>query len=345
MEINSKEVSMSISRSASISSSDSESIIKQLNKKDHLMLPEYYKVNLPEAEIPFDAIKLEGDAERTAKLYCGHRNQQRLRLYKNDHPQQVKQIKKTTAIEIIKHDKLKNSKIMTICVGFFGGLGSLGWLAGPVGGIPGTALGVGSGLALGGLFIKNRINRKMKIQISISDHFVQWRAEAIINKVYPIFKNFVNTHQEFQDFICPISQDICAIPVLAPDGKTYDKDTIEAYIASLGAGENDPIASPIRGKSFCKNDLMINTQYCKDVIEIAKKVYHEVITIGDANVMAYGLEAVSKNTKEIMNSLLTQVEYQVWAELKPEVESGKITASQRDAIVARTVAQWDWKIQ
>jgi len=336
---------MSSPRSVSISSYSHHSSEKEVpKKKDHQMLPEFYDVIIPKTLIPFDSIKLSGDAEKTARLYCGYANRQRVRAYKNDHANQAKLVKKTTTIEVLKHDKLKNAKIMTICTVILGGIGSIGWVAGPIGGAPGTTLGVLGGMALGGVLLKNRINKKIRVQISISDHFTQWRADAIINKVYPIFKNFINGRKEFEDFICPISQDICAIPMLAPDGQTYDKDTIEEYIASLGVGDDDHIESPYKNGTFCKNDLIINTQYCKDIIEKAKEVYKEVITAGDDSIQAHGLDAVKKNTKDIMNSFKTQVEYQVWAELKPEVESGKITNDQRDAIIARTVAQWDWKI-
>jgi len=347
MEINTKQVNMSASRSVSGSSySYSSSSEKEtIKKKNHQMLPEFYEVIIPKTDIPFDSIKLDGDAERTARLYCGYANRQRVRIYRNDHPKQAKLVKKNTTIEVLKHDKLKNAKIMTICTVVLGGIGSIGWVAGPVGGAPGTTLGVLGGMALGGVLLKNRINKKIRVQISISDHFAQWRADAIINKVYPIFNNFINGREEFQDFICPILQDICSIPVLAPDGQTYDKDSIEAYITSLGADDDDPIQSPYRNGTFCKNDLVINTQYCKDIIEKAKEVYQEVIIAGDDSVKAHGLDAVKKNTKEIMHSLMTQVEYQVWAELKPDVESGKINTAQRDAIVARTVAQWDWKVK
>lgn len=337
---------MSASKSISGSScSHSSSLQKEVvKKKDHQMLPEYYKVIIPPTDIPYDSIQLNGEAERIARLYCAPARIQRVRVYKNEHPQQAKDVKKKTTIYVLKHNKLKNSKIMTICVGVLGGIGSLGWIAGPVGGIPGTTLGVVGGLAFGGYLLKNRINQKIRVEISISDHFVAWRTDAITNKVYPIFKNFINAHEEFKDFICPLSLDICSVPMLAPDGRTYDKDFIEEYISSLGAGDDDPIQSPIRNGTFCKNDLVLNTQYCKDVIQKSEEVYKEILNVGDNNVNAHGLDAVQKNTKEIMKSLMTQVEYQVWAEYKPDVESGKITSSQRDAIVARTIAQWDWKI-
>ncbi|SRR5258705_584023 len=337
---------MSASRSVSGSSyaHSSSSEEETPKKKDHQMLPEFYKVIIPDTDIPFDSIKLAGDAEKTARLYCGYANRQRIRIYKNDNPTQSKLVKKTTTIEVLKHDKIKNAKIMTICIGVCGGIGSIGWVAGPVGGIPGTTLGIIGGVALGGVLLKKRINKKIRLQISISDHFSQWRADAIINKVYPIFKNFINSRKEFEDFICPISQDICAIPMLAPDGKTYDKDTIDQYFTALGVKDNEHIDSPYRNGTFCKNDLVINTQYCKEIIEKAEKVYKEIIRLGKDDVKTHGLDAVKKNTKEIMDSILTQVEYQVWAELKQDLENGNITTAQRDKIVARTVAQWDWKI-
>jgi len=337
---------MSASRSVSgYSYSSSSSSEEARKKKDHQMLPEYYKVIIPPTDIPYDSVQLNGEAERMARLYCSPRRVQRVRIYKKDHPKQAKDVKKKTTIYVLKHNKLKNTKIMSVCIGVFGGLGSLGWLAGPAGGIPGTTLGVAGGLVLGGYLLKRRINQKIRVEISISDHFVVWRADAMTNKVYPIFKNFINAHEEFQDFICPISLDICAVPMLAPDGRTYDKDFIEDYITALGAGDDDPIDSPIRNGTFCKNDLVLNIQYCKDIIEKSEEIYKQILDLGDENVTAHGLDAVQKNTKEIMESLKTQVEYQVWAEYKPDVESGKITSAQRDAIVARTVAQWDWKIQ
>lgn len=336
---------MSVSKSASFISSDSNPFKKEADKgRNQKILPDYYKVILPKTDIPYDSVQLNGEAERIAKLYCGPKRISRINAYKNDHPEQSKNVKNKTTVHIIKHNKLKNTKIMTISVAIFGSLGSLGWLAGPVGGIPGTTLGVAGGLALGGYFIKKRIERKIRLEISFSNHFYAWRADAIVNRVYPIFKNFIDADEEFQEFICPISQDICSVPMKAPDGQTYDKEFIEEYISSLGAGDDELIESPIRNGKFCKNDLVLNVQYCQDIIKKSQDAYDRIVVIGNANVAAYGLEAVKKTTQEVMDSIMKQVEYQVWCDCKSDVENGSITSAQRDAIVARTVAQWDWKI-
>jgi len=330
----SSSVSRSASGSVSSSSSSEDEAVKQKNREDaayRRIVPR--NVNVPPMAYTIDVITLCGQAKTDVRLYAGPREKPRRDVYKKDNVKVVKKVSRQTTIRVLKQDALKNSRTMAISVGIFGGLGSLGWLAGPVGGAPGTSLGIALGMGVGGLIIKKSVDRKINIAITFSDHYAEWRAKAITTKVYPIFRNFIETDDVFEDFFCPISQDICSVPMLAPDGRTYDQSQINDYIASLGAGDDDPIVSPIRGKSFCKNDLIVNTQYCRDLVKKAEEVYDDVVRYGRDNEIKHGVAAVIKNTQDLMEGIRIQVAFQLYYAYDDDVRNHRLTEDERDAIL------------
>jgi hypothetical protein len=59
------------------------------------------------------------------------------------------------------------------------------------------------------------------------------------------------------DFLCFISKKIMSDPVVAEDGETYEKESIEAYFAEKEK-YSSPITSPATGKPMGKNILPNN---------------------------------------------------------------------------------------
>jgi len=131
--------------------------------------------------------------------------------------------------------------------------------------------------------------------------------------------------------------------IQAPDGKTYDQEAINEYIDSCDATSDQIVRSPIRGKDFCRNDLMFNTQYCWDLIQKAEYVYQDVIQYGRDNEIKYGVEAVIKNTQEIMNAIHKQACFKIYYELDDDVRDGKMTSQERDDVIRESTKQWDFR--
>jgi hypothetical protein len=296
-----------------------------------------------ESRLPMDGITLVGKAKSNAELFCSTSPKGRRRAYKKANPEKVKKLAHTARINVVRKDLAKNSKIMTISILIFGAIGSCGWIAGPVGGIPGTTLGVAAGATVGGVIIKKYINKKINIAIEISQHFTEWRYDSIIGKVYPTFKNFINENKEFQDFLCPISHDICAVPMLAPDKKTYDKSSIVGYIHSRTSEDDVQIESPFKNSSFAVNELVFDVEYCRKLIIKAQEVYKTVLQQCLKNEIKFGLQAVIQNTFETMEKIRVTVQREMWDDLDELVESKKITEEKRSQIIREATSQWDFR--
>lgn len=232
---------------------------------------------------------------------------------------------------------------MAVSVCGMGLIGSFGWFSGPAGGIAGTTLGIASGFLVGGYIIHNHVNKKINVAIQFSDHYAQWRAKAIIEKVYPIFRNFIDSDKEFEDFMCPIAQDICSVPMLAPDGRTYNQKEIYEYISYKTNSDDQNVRSPIRGKDFCKNDLVVDSDYCRRLIEKTEKIYQDVVEYGHESAVEHGMKAVISNTQELMENIRVQVEVGLYLELNEAVRNKKMTKNERDDLIELGTKQWDFR--
>lgn len=336
--------------SSSSATPDSSSIYSSSNDKDKKradaaivrIVP--HGIDIPQSSLPLDRIVLCDNAKLHSKVYCGSGTKPRVKLYKRQHPHEYNRVSNKTTMSVLKKDVGKNAKIMAFFVTLFGGLGAIGFVGSPlIGGLT-TGAGVGIGVAISCHVIKKRINEKIAIDIEISDHYLIWRAKAIADKVYPLFKNFVDTDKKFEEFMCPIAQDICSLPMLAPDGHTYNLSHIYAYIDRITKDPQEEVVSPLRGKSFCKNDLVFDTDYCRRIINKAERVYAKVKEYGDKNVVRHGLTAVISNTREVMEKVRKQVAFQLWDAYDQDVEGGIMTEDERSEIIRESTAQWDFRI-
>lgn len=153
----------------------------------------------------------------------------------------------------------------------------------------------------------------------------------------------MDTDLEFENFLCPISNDLCSIPMLAPDGQTYNQLEIYNYIKLQQAEDDQNVRSPLRGQDFCKNDLVVNTKYCRDLIEKANKVYQDVQKYGHDSSIGIGMEAVIKNTKELMEGIRLQVSFQLYQALEDAVKANKMTNDERAEAITAATRQWDFR--
>jgi len=302
-------------------------------------------VKIPDTKLGPEVIALYGKPRREASLYCGPLDARRRKEYKKDaqNRTEIKAVTKKASMTVLKEDAAKNSKILSVSVLVFGGLGSLGWIGGPIGGAAGTSIGIASGVAVGGAIIKHNINKKVNITISFSDHFASWRAMATAQKIYPIFRNFVDMDKEFEGFMCPITDDICAIPVVSPGGKTYEQSAIYAYIDGTRADPSVKIISPLRDEHFSKNELIINVKYCRDLNKKCSEIYRRILANGKQLEVQYGMHAVMQNTKEIMEGIRLQLAFQLYQQYDKEVHAGRMTREKRDQIIDESTKQWDFR--
>jgi hypothetical protein len=305
------------------------------------VIPNGIKPSMP--PLGFNAITLLGQAKNDVELYSGPAETPRRRKYKEEHPLRVNDLRKTTAIRLLKDDAAENSAITSLCVGICGGIGSIGWIAGPVGGAPGTTLGIAGGFCIAGAIIKHRISKQINIDIMVSDHYSTWKAEAIAKKAYPVFKNFINASDVFMDFLCPLSDDICQIPLKAPDGRTYDQESIHQYIKTTGKKDHENVLSPFRGEEFCKNDLVVDVDYCRKLIIKAHLVYHDVVKFGKDNEIREGIEAVTKNTYALMEEIRQKMVLQIYSECEESLRKKDIEREDIGRIIEEKTKQWDFR--
>ncbi len=306
------------------------------------LLPFGVKTHLSESKVESTALMLLGGAETTCRMHGESESSLREKTYRKENKALVKSTTKKTALTVIKTDAKKNSKAMGISVGVGAALGCVGFAGGPIGGAIGVSVGSTIGFFVGGVYIKNNITKKINIQIFTSDHYTKWRADAVIQKVFPIFKNFLDADDQFEDFFCPISQDIISIPMKAPDGKTYEKDMIEGYLLAVTKDAEKKCESPIRGKSFSRSELVFDLTYCQNLIVKTQEVYKKVKEVEGNYILKYGLEAVQKNTKQTIDSLYTSVKFHYFNELSIKKENRNMTLEQLEAKVKKECAQWDW---
>lgn len=330
------------------------------------IIPDDLKYPITKTKLPFDAMIICGRAEKTCDTYVGKTEEnedKRITLYKEEKPKEVKKIEKKVTFTILKENVAKNAVVMSITVPVFGLLGSLAFLAsGPLAIIIGpifTSAGIAIGGTAGGLIINHFVNEKIKIEIVASECFSKWRHKAVTEKVYPIFRNFVDTDAKFKSLLCPFSRDLCFIPLKAPDGITYNQSDIYAYIEKKAkeAGVTDPIQiekfkidSPLKiaskGSSviikFSKKKLLFDFDYCKNLIETSEKTYQEIKANDKETIAAYGLEAVIENTKDLMKQIHFQMYYKAIQEIKDKREKGLITKAEEKDIKLKLTAQWNF---
>jgi hypothetical protein len=208
-----------------------------------------------------------------------------------------------------------------------------------------VSFGLGSGFVAGNLAGGAVGATYSVITLSHSNEYLQWKGEAIVRKVFPVWQNFLNEYVD--DFICPISQDLIGIPVRAPDGRTYEKAAIERWInqkelAAEGLEEPERTnilinTSVIRACIITKESLVYADDYHKKLFERLATVYNDgVAAVLGPNIAspnrALVMEAIQVYAQNVLpqnNQIITQAYNQCLEEL----EAGRMT---QDEYVQKT---------
>jgi len=86
----------------------------------------------------------------------------------------------------------------------------------------GAAIGGGIGSLVGATYNVSEMER--------SREYTTWRDQAIRDKIFPLFQQFLEKSDVIENFLCPITQDLISIPVRDPKGRVYERDAIFAWI-------------------------------------------------------------------------------------------------------------------
>lgn len=295
-------------------------------------------------KVPFDALMVPNQCKVNMDFYFGDNEKERLILCKKENSPEIQELKKKETIKVLKQDAGKNAKVMLVSVFIFGGLGSLGWLASPLGGMIGTPVGVGAGLLVGGLVVKHLVNEQVNIAIQFSDHYVVWKNEAIASKIYPIFRNFLDADHVFQDFMCPIADDICSIPVKSKfdDKHTYNQKHIFDYIDDYADKKTGKVNDLFGGTPFGKEDLLVDSAYCHRLLAKMKSVSIHVLQLGREIEIQYGIDAVMTNTQDLMSSIRKSLGGPLWMDYEEKIRKGTYTNDEAVKYWEKSLAQWDF---
>lgn len=330
-----------ISSSSSSSSSSEDVKIQPLKQSlKELKTDNLAKVAFPKTGVPNECIMRIGTAQSKCEILLHDECPDWSRIFRKEN----KGVVRSTKIKIIKEDAKKNTKIMVVSTGIGVAVGSAGWAGGPVGGAIGMSLGGLAGFVVGGIYINHNVTKKMKLQILVCDQYTHWRSAAIATQVFPIFKLFLNASKEFKDLLCPLTKDVISFPMKAPDGFTYEKDAICDYLEKKVGKEksHSKCRSPMNKTLICKDDLVFDLEYCKNLIQKSKEVYGEILKHEGDIILKHGVYEIHKNTVETITMLKTQVEVHYYKVYKEQRNKGLITQAEMDIQIAKKTQAWDW---
>lgn len=210
------------------------------------------------------------------------------------------------------------------CVGGAAG-GIIGLVAGAAvpSALTGAKIGCGVGFSVG--LILSPITTI--VSIKTSQEYINWKTQALVNRIYPIYQEYLKQDEEFRDLICPISHELPVVPVRSPNGHVYEKSEIETW---LDSNPNNPC--PMRGNPFTKADLIYDEKHVRKIVMRARALMNQHV-IQNQDVEA-GIKALSNNLVERSASLLAEELSQVAKEALEKDFSPELFST-----VAKTIYQ------
>lgn len=195
--------------------------------------------------------------------------------------------------------KITSVSVTTVFVCASGGM-AIGAVSGAIAGSSMPVLGSSGGAVAGaqigaiagatfGIIIGTSV---AVIKLSESNHYIQWKTRALKENVYPIFQEFLKNDEAFEDLICPLTYELPMVPVMSPNGHTYEKHAIEKWI------DLHPDRScPFKGKNFTKQDLVYNQKHVRKIVKKAKELLANQ-EMNQRPVIVEGLNAAHQTLKE-----------------------------------------------
>jgi|GEM_PF-1976949 len=151
-----------------------------------------------------------------------------------------------------------------------------------------TAYGAAIGAGIGSL-VSATYNVK---EMERSKEYTTWRDQAIRDKVFPLFQQFLEKSDVIENFLCPITRDLISTPVRDPKGRVYEQDAIFAWIDRVVPYTPEALARlpteadrdrvRFRTSPFCdmvltKADLTYDTDYHTNISVALKTLFDRQI--------------------------------------------------------------------
>ncbi len=207
----------------------------------------------------------------------------------------------------------------TICTSIGAGTGaivghSLVPVVGTVGGAAfGAKVGAGVGVSLGIVLSGVRAT----LSITTSDHYIKWIEKAWKDKVYPIFQDFLNSTDIFQDLYCGISQEIPLIPVQA-NGHIYEQERIVEWIRK----NNGIQTCPQRIKAITIEDLTYDHDHLKKIVKRINTALKTSKNVKNTPVIKDGLTAVKTTLRENTSTIFGAEARRIFEESRKQEVGG-----------------------
>lgn len=183
-----------------------------------------------------------------------------------------------------------------------GGVGGFA-VAGPVGIVPGAALGatiVGGTMAVTAVGL---VYAKVPYMLLIDPRYHEWRVVKQGENLLNLFDRQVREHNELTALQCPIYADFPRIPVRAPCGHVYDKDSIERHLDGIYAAKSS--CSSLEGFHFTKADLHFYPEHLIDIMKTCVQV-RTIIQAGmEGRILREGLDAVYASSQNMAHQDMT----------------------------------------
>jgi hypothetical protein len=106
--------------------------------------------------------------------------------------------------------------IYSTLIGLFGGAAA------------GAAVGAGVGTSLG-------LTAQLVINLEGGGSYEEWRQRAVREKVFGLYQRAITQEHDLAEFMCPITRDLISDPVLAEDGRIYERRHIVSWIRRIEA--------------------------------------------------------------------------------------------------------------
>jgi hypothetical protein len=148
----------------------------------------------------------------------------------------------------------------------------------------GAAIGGGIGSLVGATYNVSEMER--------SREYKTWRAQAIRDKIFPLFQQFLEKSDVIENFLCPITQDLISIPVRDPKGRVYERDAVFGWIDRVVPYTPEALARlpteadrdrvRFRTSPFCdmvltQADLIYDTDYHRNISVALKALFDRQI--------------------------------------------------------------------
>jgi hypothetical protein len=153
--------------------------------------------------------------------------------------------------------------------------GAVGAVAGTIiepgaGTLAGGTLGLQVGAGIGAAVGVRMATKKIKIELQESQRYKNWKKRAIEERVFPIFNKILHD-SAFQNYMCPIEDQLTRIPILTPcctskSGLRFEKKAIENWIVTYG-NEHCPLCR----EPLTLEDLVYDSDRVATIVRAARE--------------------------------------------------------------------------